>query len=210
MTARAQSYEEALQRDEERFWSKVDKSSHPMGCWLWTGTKNAYGRGNHSVAQFKGAAIREGRETIQAHVYAYILTFGSRPLGHGAGRGASGIILAHTCDNGHNGCVNPHHLQATTQGKNQQDKMRAGTHKFVTHKMDRILIKAMKRKLGVDERCSLKEIQDELQIADADILRTGIDALTNWIQNTYGQKVSIDWNTMGIKIHKRKAASVPR
>jgi hypothetical protein len=208
--ARAETYEEALQRDEERFWSKVDKSPHPMGCWLWTAGRTTHGRGSYSPSRFKGVAIREGRGFMQAHVYAFILTFGSRPLGHGSGRGASGIILAHTCDNGHNGCVNPHHLQATTQGKNQQDKMRAGTHERITHKKDKILIKAMKRKLGVDERCSLKEIQEELQIADADILRTGIDALTNWIKNTHGQEVSIDWNTMGIKIHKRKAASVPR
>jgi len=25
----------------ERFWPKVDKTSHPYGCWLWTGAKLA-------------------------------------------------------------------------------------------------------------------------------------------------------------------------
>lgn len=207
----ADTYEEAVERDRARFWANVDKSPHPLGCWIWTGTRNKKtGRGNHNVGSFKGQYIGDGRPIEQAHVYAYILTHGSRPIGHGLQRGSAGIILAHTCDNGHGGCVNPNHLQATTQGKNQKDKIRAGTHGVVAHRKDRVLLKALKKQAGIPDRVSFSEAASEFGIKDVDVLNLAIDALIAWIRNTHGQKVTIDWDTMGIKIHKRKLSNAVR
>lgn len=117
-----QTPEEAMARDAERFWSKVDKTKRPDGCWIWLGVKNKKtGRGNYNPTQFNGVPVREGRATVQAHVWAYILTFGSRPLGHGLQRGSAGIILRHSCGNGNIACVNPHHLRVGTQHDNNRE-----------------------------------------------------------------------------------------
>lgn len=119
---RPQTEQEAIARDAERFWSKVDKTKRPDGCWIWKGTFNRKtGRGQYSPTRFQGGFVRENRRTVQAHIWAYILTFGNRPLGHGLQRGSAGIILRHSCGNGHIGCCNPHHLRVGTQHDNNRE-----------------------------------------------------------------------------------------
>lgn len=119
---RPETEEEAMKRDAERFWSKVDKTKRPDGCWIWTGVINKKtGRGKYNPTRFQGVPVREGRATVQSHVWAYILTFGSRPLGHGLQRGSGGIVLLHSCGNGHLGCCNPHHLKVGTQHDNARE-----------------------------------------------------------------------------------------
>ena len=123
----AKTYEEALQKDADRFWSKVNSRTRKDGCWIWKGPRNKKtGRGNHNSGQFKGAPVREGRKIEQAHVWAWILTHGNRPLGHGLQRGSAGIILRHICGNGHLGCVNPYHLRVGTQSDNNRETMLMG------------------------------------------------------------------------------------
>jgi len=85
------------QKDIDRFWSKVDKSSD---CWLWTDVlaRNGYG--------YLGIGGRAGRK-VQAHRLAYELMNGEIP---------AGLQIDHLCRVRH--CVNPAHLQAVTQRTN--------------------------------------------------------------------------------------------
>ena len=201
----AETYEEAVERDAERFWSKVDKSKHPQGCWIWNGPSDKKtGRGKHNVGQFKGVAVRGGRETVQAHVWAYILTRGSRPLGHGDGRGSKGVILAHTCDNGHNGCVNPHHLIPSTQGDNLRNKWRAGTHGSQLWQKDKLIVQTVMKDLGISRDASFAEVAGELGIQPHEILREAIKIYQSFIAEKFGVTTEFDFNEMAIKIKSRK------
>jgi len=84
---------------EARFWAKVDKTDT---CWLWQGARQATGHGRMRVP---GDPTR----WIAAHRMAWFLTNGSLPLG----------VLDHAvCDNPP--CVNPSHLEDTTQQRNIQ------------------------------------------------------------------------------------------
>ena len=123
----AKTYEEALTKDAQRFWSKVNKKKRKDGCWIWEGTRNKKtGRGHYAPVRFQGEYVRENRPTVQAHVWAWILTHGNRPLGHGLQRGSAGIILRHICGNGHLACVNPDHLRIGTQKENAREVKEMG------------------------------------------------------------------------------------
>lgn len=82
---------------EERFWSKVEKSS---GCWAWTGHKNRNGYGWTLGPKGKGES---------AHRIAYELLVGPIP---------EGLQIDHLCRN--RACVNPDHLEPVTQRVNWQ------------------------------------------------------------------------------------------
>lgn len=87
--------------DEERFWSKVDKSLHPKGCWLWTAGcfTNGYG-----CFKYKGRSIK-------AHRYAYEIQNGPIP---------DGLKVLHECDNPP--CIRGSHLFAGTDADNTDDR----------------------------------------------------------------------------------------
>jgi len=142
------TYEEALKRDEERFWSKVDKTKRPDGCWVWTAGKNNTGRGTHSPVRFKGVPVREGRASVQAHVWAYILKHGNRPLGHGLQRGSAGLVLRHICGNGDLPCVNPAHLRVGTQHDNNRETAAMG--RRTDQQLDRALAELAQRNEEMD------------------------------------------------------------
>jgi hypothetical protein len=93
------------------FWAKVDKTSSPRGCWLWTASRNqkGYARFNCHGKQHR------------AHRLAWELTRGSMPAGK---------ELAHTCDVRH--CVNPEHLYVATHQENVADMVMKGRRK--THR----------------------------------------------------------------------------
>ena len=95
----------------DRYWSKVDTSAGPDGCWPWlagVNPKTGY-----------GIFHREGRRTINAHRYGALL----------AGLIAEGDPrhVDHSCHNGascppgpcpHRLCQNPTHFDAVTSRVN--------------------------------------------------------------------------------------------
>lgn len=85
----------------ERFWRRVRKDE-PDACWMWEGavTERAkgYGYGFFGIA---------GRGTVGAHRLAYELSIGPIP---------QGLVINHLCYV--TLCVNPAHLEATTQRRN--------------------------------------------------------------------------------------------
>jgi hypothetical protein len=78
---------------EQRFWSKVDKSSD---CWLWTASVNGSGYGQFAV----GSRSDGTKHPARAHVYAYEMLVGPVP---------AGFELDHLCRV--RSCVNPAHLK---------------------------------------------------------------------------------------------------
>ena len=86
------------------FWSKVDKTSQPNGCWLWTGSiHNGYGR------------FYYGYQRIFAHRFAYEVSYGIIP---------EGLFVLHKPPCTNRRCVR--HLYLGTQKQNSQDALEAG------------------------------------------------------------------------------------
>src|SRR5436190_5807752 len=82
---------------EVRFWAMV--TTHPSGCWLWTGTK-AHGYGYFTE--------RPGGFHYRAHRWAYEYLIGPIP---------SHLQIDHLCRVRH--CVNPLHMEPVTAQVNQ-------------------------------------------------------------------------------------------
>lgn len=95
----------------ENFWTRVDKSSGPSGCWPWTGSilKNRYGNLN-----YQGKAWR-------AHRLAAFLS----------GMNIDGLSVCHKCDNPP--CCNPSHLFPGTHAENMLDSARKGRVNKITN-----------------------------------------------------------------------------
>lgn len=82
------------------FWNQVQKTT---SCWIWTGSKSAYGYGQFMFRKQNWIASR----------FAWILTHGPIP---------DGLSVLHDCPNGDNpACVNPAHLWIGTQHENMTD-----------------------------------------------------------------------------------------
>lgn len=94
----------------ERFWSKVDKTSSPFGCWLWIACLvNGYG----SI----GSGGKHGR-TIMSNRAVWILTRGPIP---------DRMCVCHNCPGGDNrACCNPDHLFLDTRAGNNADARKKG------------------------------------------------------------------------------------
>lgn len=96
---------------EERFWSKVDKTSSPHGCWLWNGAKQkGYGClqvGTHAKPKLESAPR-----------IAWTLYRGPIP---------EGADVLHNCPGGDNpACCNPDHLYLGNQKINAEDAEQKG------------------------------------------------------------------------------------
>jgi len=85
------------------FWVRVDIRT-PQECWLWQGSGHPYGQ------------VRVGGRMVGAHRVAWILAHG-RPIPRGQ-------VIAHSCDTPR--CVNPAHLEATSQAQNISDAVARG------------------------------------------------------------------------------------
>jgi hypothetical protein len=91
----------------QRFLTKVDKTSSPKGCWLWTGStrgKSGYG----------GFCFYLGGRKIEATAsrLAWFLEYGPIP---------KGMHVCHDCDEP--SCVRPGHLFLSTALGNRRDCM---------------------------------------------------------------------------------------
>lgn len=76
-----------------RFWMRVDKTTSPDGCWLWTGSLTEKGYGN----------VKLNKRLVGVHRLAYQWAKGPIP---------EGLQIDHLCRVRH--CVNPDHLEAVT------------------------------------------------------------------------------------------------
>lgn len=96
----------------DRFWSHVDRSAGPDGCWPWTRARQG-GKWPYGVFHpVKGQTQRAHRLALQLHL--------GRPL-------RPGMFALHSCDNPP--CCNPAHLREGTNLENVRDAMDRGRHK---------------------------------------------------------------------------------
>lgn len=88
--------------DEDRFWSKVDKSG---ACWEWTGTCYHDGYGEMKLTV-------DGKKTSRrAHRMAYEYEVGPIP---------AGLVVDHMCFN--RKCCNPDHLRVASVKENTENR----------------------------------------------------------------------------------------
>lgn len=83
----------------DRFWSKVDRSAGPDGCWPWAAQRTRQGYGVFNINRLPQPAHRVAADLAQ------LVGDGSQVL--------------HSCDNPP--CCNPRHLRRGTRSENMQD-----------------------------------------------------------------------------------------
>jgi hypothetical protein len=91
--------------DLNRFWSKVDKTSNPLGCWEWINPGHPFGYGRFGF----------DKKNYLAHRLSYQIHYG--PI-------TSKDCVLHKCDNPQ--CVNPQHLFLGSRTLNAQDRTNKG------------------------------------------------------------------------------------
>jgi len=106
MVPRAQKEIKFTPEQEQKFWSKVDKSGGNDACWLWTAGKVNGGYGQFSL----------NGEVALSHRAAWIITNGQIPNDVSNGR----ILVCHRCDVPT--CCNPNHLFLGTYSDNARDR----------------------------------------------------------------------------------------
>lgn len=89
-----------------RFWAKVARAG-PDDCWMWTGTKPAFGHGQ----------FRLNGRAVYAHRFSWELIHGELPRG-------DDVCVLHKCDVP--ACVNPSHLFVGTRKQNLSDMRNKG------------------------------------------------------------------------------------
>lgn len=98
-----------------RFWSKVDRSAGPNGCWPWTARLDEDGYGEVYISKAERSA---GHPFRGSHV-------GSHRVAWWLDRGSIGALwVLHTCHN--RACCNVAHLYLGTHADNMRDMVEAG------------------------------------------------------------------------------------
>lgn len=109
-----------------RFWSHVDQTAGPDGCWPWQLSRRKDGYGQVSV----------NHRMTAAHRVAFALDAGEMPVGQ---------VVRHRCDNPP--CCNPRHLRIGTQADNLRDMLERGRHVTV-RKIDDEAVDAIRSASG--------------------------------------------------------------
>lgn len=146
---------EVYKSDEERFWSKVDKSGD---CWLWKGRKRG-GRSDGTLSNESGAFDLTHGRVIQAHRYSWTLAYGEIP---------EGMLIMHKCGNPM--CVRPDHLvigeyadQNQCQKALTSEQIDDIGRRYITNKKGRygkITIAILSQEYGVSQPVIRKAIQE--------------------------------------------------
>ena len=128
-------------RHRKRFrWIEDHVSHQSDDCLIWPFSVGDHGRGTMTV----------DRRAMSAPRYMCMLAHGAPP--------AESMQTAHSCGNGHIGCMNPRHLRWATAAENESDKAMHGTvrrgQKVNTSKLtetDVREIRAIGRSIGLGE-----------------------------------------------------------
>lgn len=90
----------------ERFWAKVDKTTSELGCWLWSGGKNGYGYGRYRFVD---------RKYIPAHRISWFLAHPEQDM-------PENLDHKFVSDGCPRNCVNPEHLRPATKKQNAENR----------------------------------------------------------------------------------------
>ncbi len=135
---------ERIARARVRFWTRVDRTSDPDGCWPWTGALNAGGRGRFSADGFTDYAYR----------WAVRLTHG--PF-------AEGILVRHLC--GNPACCRPSHLSTVGGARaNNLDTVEHGRHPSA--KLDGPKVRRMRERHAHD-RTAIRDLASEYGLSES-------------------------------------------
>jgi len=94
-----------------RFESRIERIPFSE-CWLWAGANKGTGYGMVSLGDHGGRHVK-----VSAHRLMYSIHFGDIP---------DGMLVLHSCHNGHLGCVTPWHLKLGTAKDNTADCIAIG------------------------------------------------------------------------------------
>lgn len=158
-----------LEEQIERFWSKVDKSAGPDGCWIWT--KSVFK--NTGYGQATSIKILPGSPqsaVTTAHRQAWLIVNG--PVGEHVSPISGKLItnkLCHQCPNGSNRlCCNPSHLIEGTDKINAAHRTIDGTEtKGVDVKNAKLNAEVVRtaRWLYTNQVCTLKQLSKLCQVS---------------------------------------------
>lgn len=135
-------------------------------CLKWPFGSDANGYGQLNI---------DGRGTTYAHRYICERTYGSPPtISHQA---------AHSCGNGHLGCVNPNHIRWATRSENYADCLIHGTHvRGTRHGMSRLTEDDIREIRNIPKSMTLIEIGRIFGIAPQTVSKIRRRERWGWLQ----------------------------
>jgi len=98
-------------RQLKNFEAKIERIPFSE-CWLWSGARTNSGYGMIRIGD-PGNLL-----CVLSHRLMYTLHYGPIP---------DGLMVLHSCHQGHLGCVTPYHLKVGTNDDNMADRAEAGT-----------------------------------------------------------------------------------
>jgi|DEB3_MinimDraft_2_1074329.scaffolds.fasta_scaffold08932_3 hypothetical protein len=135
-----------MKTEIERWALKVNRSSDPSECWLWTGASIRGGYG-HFRRKINGI-----QKMYKAHRFSY------EHFNNNGEMLPSSTLVCHKCDNPK--CVNPQHLFLGTQQDNINDKIKKGRLKWGIKRGFRIISEDDVKKIKEDYASGLYSMKE--------------------------------------------------